>query len=75
MTPQERKALAESLVANPLFGATLDKMQADATAALIHAAKTEQARLEAQIKVRAIIEFRDEIKALLIEQRAPRTPA
>lgn len=75
MTPKERKALAESLVANPLFNATLDKMQADATAELIHEAKTEQARLETQIKVRAIIQFRDEIKALLVEQRAQRAPA
>lgn len=74
MTPHERKALAESLIGNPLFTATLDKMLSDATASLIHEAQTEQARLEAQIKVRAIIQFRDEIKALTIDRPTTRTP-
>ena len=57
MTEQERKALAESLVANPLFHALFDDMEKSATEACIWAADDESRRFAA-MRVQAIINLR-----------------
>lgn len=64
MTPEDRKALAEQIDANPLTDIILDGIEKDATEALIHAS-TEIDRIEAQYRVRAARSFRQELVAAL----------
>lgn len=64
MTPDERKALAESLKANPLFGEILAKIESEAVEALIYA-KTEEDRVVAQWRVRSARTFRADCEAAL----------
>ena len=59
MTDQERKALAESLVANPLFHALFDDMEKSATDACIWAGDDETRRFAA-MRVQAIQNLRSD---------------
>lgn len=67
MTPQQRKALAEQLAANPLMGAVLREIEASAIERLIYA-KTDTDRIEAQAGVRAARAFRDAL-TIAVNQR------
>lgn len=58
MTPAERKSLAEQLLANPLTAEILDQIERSAVEELVMAG-TEQARVEAQWRVRAARSFRN----------------
>lgn len=62
MTAQERAALAEQLLGNPLFHDILAKIERDATEALIFA-MTENDRVTAQWRVRAARTFRADCEA------------
>lgn len=64
MTPDERKALAESLTANPLYDEILAKIEHDAIESLVYA-KTEDDRIAAQWRVRAARQFRSDCEAAL----------
>ena len=59
MTEQERKALAESLVANPLFHALFDGMEKNATEACVWA-KDDETRRFAAMRVQAIQSLRSD---------------
>jgi hypothetical protein len=63
MTGDERKTLAEQLLANPLFTIIMDEMEADAIEAMIDA-DTEQTRLECQMAVQAARTFRTDCMSL-----------
>lgn len=64
MTPDERRNLAEQLKGNPLFDDILTQLERRALDALV-AADTEQARIEAQWRVRSVRSFRADCMALL----------
>lgn len=64
MTPEERKGLAQQLVANPLYDELMCKVEADAIEALIWA-KTEDERISAQWRVRSARTFRADCEAIL----------
>ena len=64
MTPQEKRALAEQIQANPLFDDLLTQIEENYTERMI-AADTDTARLEAQSLVRAARSFREDFEALL----------
>lgn len=64
MTPQERKSLAEQLLANPLFNATFDRLEKDATEAMIYA-QDDEARLRFAFRVQEIRSFRHDCIAAL----------
>lgn len=57
MSPQERRSLAEQLAANPLTAEILDQIERSAVEELVRA-ETEQARVEAQWRVRSARSFR-----------------
>jgi hypothetical protein len=57
MTPEERVALAEQLKANPLFALILNEIEASAIERLVFA-QGDVARLECQLRVQAVREFR-----------------
>lgn len=59
MKADERKRLAEQLVANPLFDEMLGEIEQAAIESLI-LAKTEQERVEAQWRVRSARAFRED---------------
>lgn len=59
MTPQERRSLAEQLLANPLFAEILDEIERAAVETLIYA-HTEEDRVVAQWRVRSARAFRDD---------------
>ena len=64
MNDRERKALAEQLEANPLCAVILDEIEQAALDALVMA-DTEQGRVEAQWRVRAVRTFRQDWQAAL----------
>lgn len=72
MTPQERKSLAEQLLTNPLFTATLEDMERSAVERLIYA-KDDTA--EAQLRVQAIRTFRQDLEQALNTQPRKGAPA
>lgn len=73
MTPKERAAWAEQLLANPLFGALFESVEHDATEAMIYATDDET-RARAAMRVQAIRDMRrDCINSLTIP--APRVIA
>lgn len=57
MNAEDRKALAEQLVSNPLWARLLDELERDGIEVLI-SATTDTARMEAQAYVRAARSFR-----------------
>lgn len=66
MTPQERRALAEQMVTNPLYEETLARLEADAIETGVNAPMTDhEARSAAMAEVRAIRAFRSHLAALL----------
>jgi len=64
MIPSERAALAEQLMANPLWAVLMAEQESIAIERLI-AASTEQARLECQLRVQAVRSFRQDCEASL----------
>jgi hypothetical protein len=64
MTPADRKALAEQLLNNPLFGETFDRLEKDATEAMIFA-DDETERMRLGYRVREIRNFRHDCNAAL----------
>jgi hypothetical protein len=64
MTPTERRNLAESLMANPLFSELLSEQEATATARCIHAKDDDERRLYA-FRVQVIQTFRRDCEAAL----------
>lgn len=70
MTAADRKALAEQIVANPLFADVLGKLESAAIETLI-AASTESARIDAQAYVRAARTFRRDLE-LALSTREPK---
>ncbi len=73
MTPNERKALAEQITANPLFTAILDDMERGAIEALIYA--DDQSRLVRQLRVQAIRSFRQDLAEALNTREPKAAPA
>lgn len=63
MTDDEKRGLAEQLIANPLFSETFDAMEADAIDLLVYA--DDETRLECALRVRAIRAFREDCEAHL----------
>lgn len=63
MTPEERKSLAEQLLSNSLYEEIMTSIEDNAKETLIYA-DTEQARVEAQWRVRAARAFRADCEAL-----------
>lgn len=59
MTPDERRHLAEQLMANPLWAVLMDGIERDGIERMISAA-TDTARMEAQAYVRAARTFRSD---------------
>ena len=75
MTPQERAALAEQLLANVLLAEILREIEADATERLIYA-KTEESRVASQANVLSARDFKAKIDAALSARQTPkRAPA
>lgn len=74
MTPQERKSLAEQIIANPLFHDILAAQEASALDGLVWA-ETEQDRVEAQWRVRSVRAFRSELNELLNTRERKGVPA
>ena len=68
MTPDERKALAESLLANPLFTAVMAQLEASAIERLVNAT-TDLTRHECQLRVHAVRSFRADCEASLRSTR------
>lgn len=64
MTPDERRALAEQLTTNPLWGEVMDQIEATGIERMV-AASTDTARMEAQAYVRATRAFRADCEAAL----------
>jgi hypothetical protein len=64
LTPTERRNLAESLLANPLFLELLSEQEASATARCIHAKDDDERRLFA-FRVQVIQTFRRDCEAAL----------
>jgi DNA-binding transcriptional regulator/RsmH inhibitor MraZ len=64
MTDQERRSLAQQIATNPLYDELMTAIEAGYTEQLIYA-DTEQARLDAQSRVRAARSFREDLGALL----------
>lgn len=71
MTPNERKSLAEQLVANPLWGVLMAEQEATAIERMI-AANTEQTRHECQLRVHAVRSFRQDCEASLRNNQQPK---
>lgn len=63
MTPEDRKTLAEQLLANPLWAVLMAECEANAIERLI-AANTDIERMERQAGVRAARTFRQDCEAL-----------
>lgn len=74
MTNEERKALAESLIANPLTETILAEIEKDAIETLI-SAKTEQERVEAQWGVNAARAFRSALTRAVNTHKRKGAPA
>ena len=72
MTPEERKALAEQLNANPLLEGILNDMENSAIEVLIH---EEHDRQGAQMRVRAVRTFRSDLAAALNTRPKKAAPA
>ena len=68
MTPQQRKSLAEQIMANPLTAAILGEIEAGAIEALVYA-KTEQERVEAQWRVRSARRFVEDLNTAIAAVR------
>lgn len=66
MTPEHRKSLAQSLDGNPLFHKLMDELHEAAVETLVYA-KTEQERVEAQWRTRAIRELKNDVLRLIAE--------
>lgn len=64
MKAEERKALAEQILGNPLFNVLMDELEHDAVERMV-AAPTDLARMEAQAYVRAARSFRANCEAQL----------
>ena len=63
MTPQDRKALAEQILGNPLFKTILSEIEANAIEQLIFS--QQENSLAAQMRVQAIRSFREDLEASL----------
>lgn len=74
MTPKERAALAEQLLANPLFADLFDGVERNAIEAMIYAAD-DGTRARAAMRVQAVRALRDDCENSLRETRAPKTVA
>ena len=68
MTPDERKALAESLLANPLWAVLMAEQDAAAIERLVNAT-TDLTRHECQLRVHAVRSFRADCEASLRSTR------
>lgn len=64
LTAEDRKALAQQILTNPLTDEIFDGIERDAIEALVRA-KTEQDRVEAQWRVRAARSFRQDCEQML----------
>lgn len=64
MTPQERAALAESLLANPLFGELFAGIERDAIEGMVYAAD-DDTRARAAMRVQAIRSLQADCDACL----------
>lgn len=73
LTPNEERALAEQLQANPLFRIMLDELETSAIERLINA--KEQDMLAAQLRVQAVRAFRADVMERLRVQEPKSAPA
>lgn len=60
MDARQRKAWAEQLLANPLFGSLLDKLEQESAERCFHPNATDEQRAEAAFYVRASRSFRQD---------------
>lgn len=74
MQDSERKALAEQIHANPLFHEILNGIERDAMEHLVNA-DTDQARIDAQTRVKAARAFRDELTMMVNKRERRGAPA
>lgn len=74
MTNEERKALAESLIANPLMENILAEIEKSATEALIYASN-EQDRIKGQADVLAARAFRSALTRAVNTHKRKGAPA
>lgn len=68
MTPSDRAALAEQILANPLFAQIMSDLEATAIERLI-SANTHETRHEAQLRVHAVRSFRSDCEGHLRSNR------
>lgn len=71
MTPDERKALAQQILTNPLFAQVFADLEARATEAMIYEADDTQ-RLRHALRIREIRSFRQDCEAALRNTPPPR---
>lgn len=64
LSEQERKALAESMLANPLYGEIMSKIEHDALESCVYAVN-DLDRFHAAERVKAVRKFRSDCEALL----------
>lgn len=69
MQDHERKSLAEQLLSNPVFQEIMADLEQRALEALVYA-DTEQKRVEAQWRVRAIRSFETDCEAIIRNTRS-----
>ena len=74
MTPQDRKSLADQLMANPLLVLTLDEIEKRWVDMLINS-NTEEGRIANQAQVRAVRIFRADLVATLSTRTPKSAPA
>ena len=73
MTQQERKALAEQILGNPLFSAIMADLESSAIEAMIYA-KDDDTRASAAMRVQAIRSFRADCEASLRNTEPRKAP-
>jgi hypothetical protein len=74
MNDKERAALAEQLLANPLFAELFNGVEHDATEAMIYA-KDDDTRARAAMRVQAVRSLRDDCMSSLRSNHQSRTVA
>lgn len=68
MTPNERAALADSLLANPLFAELFNGVERDATEAMIYA-PDDEARARAAMRVQEVRKLRSDCNNALMDMK------
>jgi len=74
MTENERKSLAEQMMANPLFAVVLGELEASAIERLVYATD-DISRHECQLRVQAVRSFRSDLVETLSTREPKGAPA